>query len=209
MRRLACCSVRSLILAVALAGLIASPAIAAPIVYLFDSGSAHVTATRSSDSSVVMDETIPLNGVFVRFDPVTPEISDFAITAPMSGAISLLQPWGGFDTIVIESSSIVPSVACSSIFTSMIGPTTYSFLVGPVDVNGVYSAYSSGGPPPLPVSNVPVPFIGSSFLNGTIDTDLIQLDLLGNTSHRGSGSGLRRDRQPGDQGRHHLVRLGS
>jgi len=156
-------------------------AFAAPITFFFDSGSAHITATRSGDNSQVVDETIALNGVFVTFDAVVPEIVDFAISAPMSGAIAMLQPYGGFDTFVIESGTITPGVTYSSIFLSMIGPTTYSFLVGPVDVAGVYSAFNSGGPPPLPVNNVPVPFVGASFLNGTLDTDSMTLELLGIT----------------------------
>jgi hypothetical protein len=161
---------------------LASPAIAASINYSFTSGSATVTANRTSDQSVVVAPTVvPLDGVFVEFDAAGLMLVDFAITAPMTGSISMVQAWGGFDTFVIESASITPGGGYSSLFVSMIGPTTYSFLAGPVDVNGVYSAFNSGGPPPLPVSNVPVPFVGSSFLNGTIDTDTMVLELLGIT----------------------------
>lgn len=171
---------RCVVAVVAVFGM-AGPAAASPIVMYFDSGSAHITANRTSDNSLVTDTDISLDGLSVTFDPATPEIVSFAITAPMSAPISLLQPWGGFDTFVIESASIVPGGGYSSIFVSMTGPTTYAFLVGPVDVNGIYSAFNSGGPPPVPVSNVPVPFIGASFLNGTIDTDLMLLELLGIT----------------------------
>jgi len=160
---------------------ISAPAIAAPIQYFFDSGSAKVTATRTSDASSVVDTTISLDGVFVTFDAALGELIDFSITAPLSGAIPMLQSYGGFDTFVVESASIVPGGTYSSIFTSMIGPATYSFLVGPVDVAGVYGAFNSGGPPPFPVSGVPVPFAGLSFLNGTINTDTLVLELLGIT----------------------------
>jgi hypothetical protein len=170
-----------LAVAIATAVCLAGNAWASPVTFFFDSGSAHVTATRSSDNSIVVSETVALDGVFVEFDAAVPELVDFDISAAMTGAISMLQPWGGFDTFVIESASITPGVAYSSIFVSMIGPTQYSFLVGPVDVDGVYSAFNSGGPPPLPVMNVPVPFVGASFLNGTIDTDSMVLELLGIT----------------------------
>ena len=123
---------------------ISTPALAAPIVYFFDSGSAAVTATRTSDLSLVVDTTIGLDGVFVTFDAVLGELTDFSITAPLSGAIPMLQTWGGFDTFVVESASIVPGGTYSSIFVSMLSPTTFSFLVGPVDVAGVYGAAVSG-----------------------------------------------------------------
>jgi len=160
---------------------ISTPAIAAPITYFFDTGSAHVTANRTSDTSLVADTTIGLDGVFVTFDTALGELIDFSITAPLSAAIPMVQAWGGFDTFVVESASIVPGGTYSSIFSSMIGPTNYSFLAGPVDVAGVYGAFNAGGPPPAPVSGVPVPFAGSSFLNGTIDTDTLVLELLGIT----------------------------
>ena len=164
-----------------LAVLVASvPAQAAPITYFFSSGSAQVTANRTGDGSLVVDTTIALDGIFVQFDTTGGILVDFAITSPMSGAIPMLQLYGGNDTFVIESASIVPGGGYSSIFSSG-GPTFFNFLAGPVDVNGVYSAFNSGGPPPLPVSNVPVPFVGSSFLNGTIDTNTMTLSLVGVT----------------------------
>ncbi|MFT5443887.1 MAG: hypothetical protein ACI8W3_002938, partial [Myxococcota bacterium] len=69
------------------------------------------------------------------------------------------------------------------------GPSTWSFLVGPVDVAGVYSASHTSGSPTA-VSNLPAPFIGSSFLNGSIDTDLLTFDLLGVTLAQIDGTGF-------------------
>ena len=152
---------------------------AAPVVYPFVSGSAHLTWTRSSDSSLVMDTTLALDGAFFTFDPISGEVVDFSITLPMSGAIALLQPWGGFDTYVIESASIVPGPTYSSIFSTMTGPTEHSFLIGPVDLAMTYSAFNSGGPPPAPVNNVPMPFVGASSLTGRFDTALVGLELQG------------------------------
>ena len=173
---------RRLALGFVLSLLVANPALAAPITMFFSSGSADVTATRTSDNSLVVDiQDLALGGLYVTFDADAPSLMDFSITVPMSGAISTLQPWGGFDTFVIESASITPGAAYTSTFVTQTSPTMFSFLVGPVDVVGVYSAYNSAGGPASGVSNVPVPFQGGSFLNGTIDTDNMTLELLGIT----------------------------
>jgi hypothetical protein len=59
-----------------------------------------------------------------------------------------------------------------------------------VDVAGIYSAFNSGGPPPDPVMNLNAPFTGTSYLNGSIDTDLMTFELLGVTLAEIDGSGL-------------------
>ena len=157
------------------------PALGAPLAFFFDSGSARITVTRSSDGSLVIDEDILLDGAFVTFDPATPALVDFDIRAGSTGPFAMLQSYAGFDTFTIESLSITPGASYANTFFSMTGPTTYSFLVGPVDVGITYSAFNSGGPPPAPVSNSPLPTVGDSFLNGTLDTDTMALELLGIT----------------------------
>ena len=164
---------------------IASSSAAVPINYFFDTGSAHVTATRTSDNSLVVDTTLSLDGLFVTFDPASITLDDFEITAPISAAISMLQLWGDFDTFVVESASITPGGGYTSLSGGGSSPT-FNFLVGPIDVAGIYGASYTGNlpPPPVipaPVSNVPVPFVGSSFMNGTINTDTLVLELLGIT----------------------------
>jgi hypothetical protein len=63
------------------------------------------------------------------------------------------------------------------------------FLAGPVDVEGVYSASHTSGTP-APVSNLVVPFVGVTYLNGTIDTNLLIFELLGITLTRLDGASL-------------------
>ena len=156
----------------------AASASATPVTFFFTSGSAHVTATAGA--TVIMDETIALNGVFVTFDSAVPELVDFTITTPQSAPISLLNPYGPYDTFVIESAGITPGVGFSNIVLAPSGPSAWTFLVGPVDVDGVYSASHTSGIPP-PANNLVVPFVGSSFLNGSIDTDLMIFELMGIT----------------------------
>jgi hypothetical protein len=163
---------------------------ATPLTFYFSGGSAHVTATAGA--TLIVDETIDLDGAFVTFDPAVPEVVDFSITAGQSDPISMLTPYGGFDTFVIESANISPGTGYSNFVVSPTGPSTWSVLIGPVDVAGVYSASSSGGAPPAPVMNLPVPFSGAalSFMNGTIDTDLMTFELLGITLAEIPGSDL-------------------
>ena len=159
----------------------AASASATPVTFYFTSGSAHVTATAGG--TVIMDENIALDGVFVTFDSAEPELVDFSITTPQSGPIVLLNDYGGFDTFVIESAGITPGVDYSNLVMTPAGPNApnaWNFLVGPVDVAGVYSASHSSGDPP-PQNNITVPFVGGSHLNGSIDTDLMIFELMGIT----------------------------
>jgi hypothetical protein len=142
--------------------LTASPAFATPTTFFFSSGSAKLTATAGALD--VVDETIALDGVFVTFDPDVPEVVDFNITAPQSDPILMLNAYGGFNTFVVESASVVPGVSFSNFSVTSTGPNTWSFLIGPVDVAGVYSAWHSDGAPPAPapVMDLDAPFIGTS-----------------------------------------------
>lgn len=171
-----------------LLGLLAGgAATAAPITYFFTSGSAQVTATAGA--TPIVNETIGLDGIFVTFDPMTPEVIDFSITAPQTAPLSTINDYGDYDTIVIESAVITPGGGFSNFFITPTGPTSWSFLVGPVDVAGVYSASHTSGVP-LPAMNIPVPFVGSTFLNGTIDTDSMTFELVGVTLAELSGAGF-------------------
>ncbi|MCP5042723.1 MAG: PEP-CTERM sorting domain-containing protein [bacterium] len=151
---------------------------ATPVAFYFDSGSAHITATAGG--TPVVDDTISLDGAFVTFDDAIPEVVNFSITAGQSLPITMVSEWGGYDTFVVESASVTPGVGFSHYSITSTGPNTWSFLIGPVDVDGFYSASHTLGSPP-PVTNLPVPFVGTSFLNGSIDTDLMTFELLGVT----------------------------
>lgn len=162
----------------------ASSATATPVTYLFDSGEAKITATAGA--TTVVDTTILLDGLFVTFDAAIPSVIDFSFTAPQSAPISMLTTYGGYDTFVVESASINPGVGFSNFSVTPTGVDTWSFLVGPVDVAGVYSASHTSGVPP-PVMNLPAPFVGDSFLNGSINTNTMVFELLGITLTELSG----------------------
>jgi len=179
MRRVLLCSLAFL--------LVATSASASPITFFFTSGSAQITATAGA--TPIVDATITLGGIFVTFDPVLPEVVSFSITAPQSAPITMLNEYGGFNTFVIESATIDPGATYSNLSVTPTGVNSWSFLVGPIDVAGVYSASHTSGVPP-PVTNVAAPFVGISFLNGSINTDLMTFELLGVTLAQLSGAGF-------------------
>jgi hypothetical protein len=154
---------------------------AAPVTYFFDEGTAHIVAVRSSNLSVVVDDVIDLGGAFVTFDADTSELTDFEINVAPTDPIMMDQVYGGFDTFVIESAALTPGVGYSSVLDVMLSPTRHALLVGPVDVVGVYSAFSSTGPPPPPVSNLPVPFTNPTGIGAIIDTEMLTLEINGIT----------------------------
>jgi len=163
----------------------------AALTFSFGSGSAQITVTRTSDNSQVAAFNVALDGDFIEFDTVGGTLDDLLITTGASGPVTMDQVWGGFDIFQIESASISPGIGYSSLFDSMTGPTSYAFVVGPLDIDGFYSASFSGGPPPAPVTNIPVPgTTGATLLNGTIDTDTVQLDLIGVTLAQIPGAGF-------------------
>lgn len=157
---------------------------ATPVTYSFSSGSAKITATAGA--TTVVDTTIVLDGLFVTFDAAIPSVIDFSFTAPQSAPISMLTTYGGFDTFVVESASINPGIGYSNFLVTPTGVDTWDFLVGPVDVAGVYSASHTSGIPP-PVTDLAAPFEGMSFLNGSINTNTLVFELLGITLTKFNG----------------------
>ncbi len=160
---------------------VASEAQAAPITFFFDSGSANFVAKRSSDLSVVASSMLDMDGVFVTYDPDSPAILDFELSMASSDPITMQQVYGGFDTFVIESASLQPNVNYGSLLVDIPSPGRFLFALGNVDVLGVYSAYSSSGPPPDPVFNVAVPFSSPTALAGILDVNAMTLELSGVT----------------------------
>jgi hypothetical protein len=168
--------------------LVASPAIAAPVTYNFTSGTATVTATTDPGGATVLSTTVlPLDGVFVDFDAGTIDLTDLLITIPTTGVISLATPYGGYDQIVIESATISPGVGFGTLLGQDDGGGNYSFLVGPMDIDGVYSASDSTLVNP-PAMNMPVPFTDNSLISGSINIDTGTLTLSGITLTTLSGA---------------------
>ncbi|MCP4002792.1 MAG: hypothetical protein GY725_01225 [bacterium] len=172
---------RILIMTLGLFGMlsVALPASAAPTTYNFTSGDATITAdTTPGGVSVLASASYPLDGIFVEFDDALPALTDFAISVAPTGVIAMANPYGGYDQLEIVSAILTPGVGYTNFFVAG-GPTSYSFAVGPVEVNAVYNVTDSTltNPPQL---GVPLTFSNSS-ISGTIDISLMQLELSGLT----------------------------
>jgi hypothetical protein len=175
------------IVSIALVWGFAQSAAAAPSTFFFTSGTATLSVSTSVTNTVVLSDTVvPLDGVFVTFDDATIDVVDFLITVPTTGSISLDAPYGGYDAFVIHSADISPGAGYSTVFGSDDGGGNYSFLAGPTDINGVYSATDSTATNP-PIGPAPVPFLDDSFINGNINTNLMTFELLGITLTELSG----------------------
>ena len=141
---------------------------AAPVYYQFVSGTASISAT-SGTTTLVQNVELNLSGIFAQFDSVAPALTDFQfITAP-NQAIHLSTAFGGYDDIIVNSASMEPGTGYTNLFASSNGAGNYSVTVAPVIVNGIYSASNSVGPPPPPVSNIPISYVNTSPLVANID----------------------------------------
>jgi len=163
--------------------LISLPGVSAATTFFFSTGSATVTATAGGNT-VLSATVVSLDGVFIEFDASgNGQLVDFLITLPQSPTLTLTSPYGGYDEVVIESADLSPGIGFGNLSNQNLGGGVYSFLAGPIDINGVYSASDSTltNPPQL---NVPVPFTDTSFINGTVDVTLGTLELLGLTLTR-------------------------
>jgi hypothetical protein len=161
----------------------AGSAAAAPLTFTFTFGTATITA--STDSVPVLGSTtVDLTGTFVVFDPapggpLVAELVDFAITAGPTSTISLSTPYGGYDQFVIESVTLSPGTGYATTGATG-GLPIFDLDVGPIDIDAVYSASYSAGPPPPPASNVSI-MATSSNLGATVLTDTMQLLMDGVT----------------------------
>jgi len=159
-------------------------ATAAPITYYYTGGSATVTANTSVTSAVVLEATVlPLDGAFVTFDDATFELLDLCFTIPTSSVLNVSPSaggYGGYDQFVIDSATIKPGVGYTPIFGVPLGGGVYSYLAGPLDIDGTYSAFDSNGITPT-VWYQSAPFTDDSLLNGTLNTNTFTLELNGIT----------------------------
>jgi hypothetical protein len=154
---------------------LALPASAAPVTYSFGTGFATIRAVRLDDLTEVLAPTeVPLSGAYVTFDDATITLTDFLVTVPATGTIALAVPYGGNTQFAIESASLQPGGGFATLFGSEDAPGQYSFLAGPVDIDGVYSV-------PPDVMSYWVPFTDDGFISGSIDINLGQFTLTGIT----------------------------
>lgn len=168
--------VRFIVLALALVW--ASPASAAPVTYVFTSGSAIVTAdTFPSGTSVVAPTpALPLSGTFVEFDDMVPSLLDFEITLAPTGPIPVLGGYGGFSTFEILTATLEPDVGFSATVTPL-GPGTFS-----VSASGVHvvADYLASPPPTGPIAiDFPTTFTGTiDIVAMTLELDEFSLALI-------------------------------
>ncbi len=146
----------------------AASAIAAPVEYLFLSGQANISVTAGT-TTLVEDSVLLLDGIDATFDDDLAQLVDFHFTTAPGQTITLSQAFGGYDDIIVESASMTPGPGYTNLFGAQIGPNTYQVAVAPVMVNGIYSASNSTGPPPPPVSNIPIDYLNTSPLVANID----------------------------------------
>jgi hypothetical protein len=144
--------------------------------FTFVSGEVHITA--SAGITPIVDEIVALDGTFVDFETAPVGVPDFEISLAPSGAISMLTPYGGYDTFEILSAVLTPGAGYTSsgVFA---GGTEYSVTMGPIDVDAVYSATDSGLVTP-PSGPVPISFTNPS-LTASIDAGLITFEMMGIT----------------------------
>ena len=160
---------------------------AIPETYVFTSGSVTITATTSvTGTSVLGPVTVPMDGVFVEFDTAPISLVDFLFTVPQTPTLTL-SGWGGYENLVIESGTLQPGVGFSTLFGANPAPDVYTFLAGPVDIDGVYSATDDDAILP-DIMNLPISVTDSSLINGTVNTDLMTLELTGITLATLSGA---------------------
>jgi hypothetical protein len=148
---------------------VASHAQAAPVYYQFTSGSAEITATTGATTLTPVPAVLTLDGMFAEFDELVPALTDFSFTTAPNQPIFLSAPYGGYDEIVVNSAAMTPGVGYYHASATDNGGGSYSVTVLPVHVSGIYSAMFSGGPPPAPVSNVPIMYDNASPLLATIN----------------------------------------
>jgi len=161
--------------------LVAGPAAAVPVTYLYTSGQVELTATTDPGGVTILSTTvIPIDGVSVTFDASTVDLVDFLFTIPTTGIISLDTPYGGYDQFRIESADLSPGIGYTTLLGSDDGGGNYSFVAGPVDINGVYSAFDSTNTNP-DLLNVVAPFTDTSLISGSININTGELTLNGIT----------------------------
>ena len=159
--------------------LVAGPSFATTFSY--STGQVTVSAVKKTSGALVLSSTnIGMSGNFVDFDAGTIDLTDFLITIPTSGIIDLDGMYGVYDQFRIESASISPGVGYGTFLPVDLGGGDYSFIAGPLDINGIYSAFDSTLTY-SPALNLAAPFTDTALINGTININTGTLTLSGIT----------------------------
>ena len=132
-----------------LVGLAATPAVAVPVTYGFESGSLSLTAVREDNGNTVISQSFDLDGSFITWDPDgsanlgSGSLDDLLITAGAQTAFNLLEPYGPHDVFTVESIAFAPGVGMSTLIGLSTGVNEWSFLVNPIDNTLIYTGEDS------------------------------------------------------------------
>ena len=140
--------------AVLVSVLLAAPSWSAPVPYLVTGGSAQILVFVGG-FLVGSTQSPGLSGT-LTIDSAAQSLDDLNLVLDPNISLSLTSPYGGYDTITIESASLTSDVGFSS---SLLSSTPQSFTVaaGSLTVNGSWGASDSGGVAP-PVSGAPISY---------------------------------------------------
>ena len=151
------------------------PAWSAPVTYNFESGFANVQGVRTDNQNLVIDETLPISGTQIVWDSLgTPTgfgvgtLDDLVITLLASGPYSLLENYGSFDTMTVDSVVITTASGYSTLASLPISGTQYSVTSGSLEVLAYYSMLDSTESS-ASVLNVQAPVSGTNTFAGTVD----------------------------------------
>ena len=175
--------------------LAATPALSVPITYGLDTvgggSNIQIQAFNSLTTELVFDQTLTLAvGSFVTWDSAgvptgfgSGTLDDFSlVVTPNQGPYPLVNPFGPFNMVTIESASIAPDFGAgyATVVSVPLGGDVYSVTAGDILIDALYGASNSGGSPP-PVSGVPADITGVTDLSGQISllSGGVQLSLTG------------------------------
>ena len=96
-------------------------------------------------------------GGSVTLDPVAHTMDALNLILDPNIALSLSAPYGGYDEITIETSSLTSDVGFGALGSPSLGSSSYTVLVGPLTVNGSWGATDSSGTNP-PQSGIPISY---------------------------------------------------
>jgi hypothetical protein len=155
--------------------LLSLPGVASATTFNFTSGSILVTATVLG--SPVASGTILLDGDFFAFDPGIPQTVDLEFTATAQGPFALTLPgaFPDFDTITIDTLSIVPGVLTVN---TAAGSNPYTIALRPLIASGTASLTDTDSPFLTPIAGAPFSVINNT-LSGTVNIASGTLTLTG------------------------------
>ena len=167
------------------AALLPTAAQAAPTMYAINGGTAGL--------SVVVNGTEVGNTVSgsltgnLTIDQSAQTIDEINVVLEPNIGLSLSSPYGGYDSIVIESASIAGGLGYTSSQIASTG-TSFTVLGGPLEVNGTYGATDSLGVSPS-ASGIPITYTMQSLTGVVTSTSSVAFNAFTLNALNGAGFG--------------------